>query len=72
MIGLIQKFEIEYGKFSEGLDALGDRLDSVKKQFDMISGTRDRQLTKIIDQIKNQNILPTDNEAASLNGKQQP
>ncbi|MBI4239505.1 DNA recombination protein RmuC [Candidatus Uhrbacteria bacterium] len=58
VIGLIQKFEIEYGKFSESLDTLGDRLESVKKQFDAVSKTRSNSLQKVINQIQNQNILP--------------
>ncbi len=58
IIGLIQKFEGEYEKFSDAIDLLGDRLDSTKKQYETVSGTRSRQLTKVIDQIKNQNVLP--------------
>ncbi len=59
IIGLIQKFEGEYEKFSDAIDLLGDRLDSTKKQYEAVSGTRSRQLTKVIDQIKNQNVLPS-------------
>lgn len=58
VIGLIQKFETEYDKYSESVDVLGDRLESVKKQFDAVAGTRTRVLGRLIDQIKNQNILP--------------
>ena len=58
VIGLIQKFEGEYEKFSESLDTLGDRLDSAKKQFDMVSKTRTNVLQKVMNQIQNQDILP--------------
>lgn len=57
VIGLIQKFESEYQKFGEALDTLGDRLQSTQKQYETVSGTRSRALTKVIDQIKNQNVL---------------
>lgn len=66
VIGLIQKFEGEYEKFSESLDTLGDRLDSTKKQFDTVSGTRTRVLGKVIDQIKNQNVLPSTDKTSSM------
>lgn len=56
VIGLIQKFETEYQKFSEELDRLGDRLQSTSKQFDAVSGTRSRALTRVIDQIRNQKL----------------
>ncbi len=58
VIGLIHKFEAEYQKYGEAVDTLGDRIQSVVKQFDAVSGTRSRALDKIFDQIKNQNVLP--------------
>ncbi len=58
VIGLIQKFEVEYGKFGEAMDTLGDRLSSTVKQFETLSGTRDRQLNKIMDQIRREDVLP--------------
>ncbi len=54
VIGLIQKFETEYGKFSESLDLLGNRIEQVEKQYQAVSITRDRALTRVIDKIKNQ------------------
>ncbi len=58
VIGLIQKFETEYQKFGEALDTLGDRIQSTAKQFESVSGTRSRALNKIMDQIRNEDILP--------------
>lgn len=65
VIGLIHKFGQEYEKFSDSVDVLGDRIDSMKKQYDAMSSTRTRQLTKVIDQIKNQNVLPAGAEEVS-------
>lgn len=57
IIGLIQKFDVEYGKFSEEIDKLGQRITSVSNQFNTVSTTRDRQLTSVVDKIKNQQVL---------------
>lgn len=57
IIGLIQKFDNEYKKFSEEIDRLGDRLNSASKQFEVVSTTRNRQLTSVVDKIKNQEII---------------
>lgn len=54
VLGLIQKFRQEYGKFSESIDVLGKRLDSAREQFIAVSTTRDRQLNRVIDQIESQ------------------
>ena len=56
IISLIQKFRNEYDKFSESVDVLGNRLESASKQFEIVSSTRSRQLSKVIDQIDNQQI----------------
>lgn len=56
VIGLIQKFEAEYEKYGTAIDTLGDRIQSVAKQFEVVSSTRARALTRVIDQIKNQEI----------------
>lgn len=57
IIGLIQRFDSEYQKYSSSVDTLGDRLASVSKQYEIVSTTRNRQLTSIVDKIKNQNII---------------
>lgn len=54
VIGLIQKFEQEYAKFSESIDTLGARIEQVDKQFAAVAGTRDRALARIMDKIKNE------------------
>jgi len=57
IIQLVQKFRLEYDKFSVELDGLGNRLDSASKQFQVVSSTRSRQLGRVIDQIDNQKVL---------------
>ena len=69
VIGLIQKFESEYEKYGVAVDTLGDRIQSVAKQFEVVSSTRSRALTRVIDQIKNQNVLPSGNESIRDNEK---
>jgi len=60
IIALIHKFRDEYDKFSEGLDLLGNRLESASKQFEQVSSTRSRQLGRVIDQIDSQKISSDD------------
>ena len=64
IIGLIHKFDIEYVKFREELDRLGERINSTSKQFTLVSTTRDRQLTSVVEKIKSQSI--TDKEGVNL------
>ncbi|MCX6809483.1 MAG: DNA recombination protein RmuC [Candidatus Berkelbacteria bacterium] len=60
IIGLIQRFDLEYQKYSQSVDNLGDRILSVNKQFEVVSTTRTRQLTGIVDKIKNQGIIESE------------
>ncbi len=62
VIGLIQKFEGEYEKYGAAVETLGDRIQSVAKQFEVVSSTRTRALTRVIDQIKNQEIGATEDK----------
>lgn len=57
IIGLIHKFDEEYEKYSKSVDLLGDRIKSVDKQYDAVTSTRDRQLTKVVDKIKSQDVI---------------
>jgi DNA recombination protein RmuC len=66
VIGLIQKFEAEYEKYSEEMDKLGDRLQLAVKQFDSVSGTRHRALTRVMDQIRQQGVLEENEETKLL------
>ncbi len=60
IIGLIHKFDDEYQKYSQSVDLLGDRIKSASKQYDSVSSTRDRQLTKIVDKIKSQDAIESE------------
>ncbi|MEA2098396.1 MAG: DNA recombination protein RmuC [Patescibacteria group bacterium] len=56
VVGLIGKFKQEFSKYSDEFDRLGDRIKSMSKQYDSIATTRTRQLTKVIDQISDEDI----------------
>lgn len=58
IVALIKNFEVEYGKFSKSLDVLGDKIQSVSKEYESVSGVRDRKLTKVIDKIISDDSLP--------------
>lgn len=51
ILGLISKFQVEYGKFGESLERLGKQIDTTQKTFVEIEGTRNRQLTRVVDLI---------------------
>jgi DNA anti-recombination protein RmuC len=64
IIGLIQNFDKEYQKYNESVDKLGDTISRVSKQYEEVSGVRTRKLTRIVDQIKTEEIgdvKPADN-----------
>lgn len=56
IIGLIQNFDKEYQKYNESVDKLGESISRASKQFEVVSGTRTRMLTRIVDQIKTEKI----------------
>ncbi len=51
IISHIKVFQNEYSKFSQALDSLGQKIKSADKEYENVSGVRDRRLTKIIDKI---------------------
>ena len=57
IIGLIQKFDEEYQRYSESVDKLGERIGSVANQYQVVSSTRDKKLTSVVDKIKSQHLL---------------
>jgi len=68
IIGLIQNFDKEYQKYNESVDKLGDSISRASKQFEVVSGTRTRMLTRIVDQIKTEKIEDTEiDEKLKLN-----
>lgn len=52
IVKLIRVFEEEYNKYSEEVNVLGNRIKMVSDQFDKVSVTRNKKLTRIVDRIK--------------------
>ena len=71
IIGLIQKFDLEYQKYSSSVDTLGERIASTGRQFEVVSNTRNRQLSSIIDKIKTHNIIDENPEIKLLQNDQE-
>lgn len=51
ILGLVEKFQIEYEKYSEALSKVSRQFDSTQKAFQDVEGTRQRQLTKVVDRV---------------------
>jgi len=51
IISHIKVFQNEYSKFSEALDNLGKKIKLADKEYEVVAGTRDRALTRIIEKI---------------------
>lgn len=51
ILGLISKFQEEYSKFGESMERLGKQLDTAQKTYMEVEGTRNRQLTRVVEQI---------------------
>ena len=66
IIGLIQRFDIEYQKYSDEVNRLGERITSVSRQYETVAITRNRKLTTIVDKIKNQEVVEDKSEQADL------
>ena len=52
IIKLIKMFENEYEKYNTELDVLGTRIKSVGAQYDLVSTTRTKKLSGIVEKIK--------------------
>lgn len=51
ILGLIAKFQDEYGKFGDSMERLGRQLETTQKTYLEVEGTRSRKLSKVVDQI---------------------
>jgi DNA recombination protein RmuC len=60
ILGLISKFQEEYAKFGESMDRLGRQLDTAQKTFLEVEGTRNRQLTRVVEQISSRSAASLD------------
>jgi DNA recombination protein RmuC len=45
------QFSVQWGKFSEGVDGLGRKLETATRAYDELAGTRRRQLQKVVDKV---------------------
>jgi len=52
IIGYIKNFEVEFDKYNEEFLKIGERIESLSKQYNTVNSTRTNQLTKSIDKIK--------------------
>lgn len=52
IIGDIKIFETEFIKYNEEFIKIGERIDSLSKQYNVVNSTRTNQLTRSIDRIK--------------------
>lgn len=73
ILGLISKFQDEYERFSESMDRLGRQIDTAKKTYIEVEGTRSRQLTRVVDQINehSQKNISGDNTPKVIRSKKQ-
>ncbi len=71
IIGLIRTFEKEFDLYNQELDKLGEKIDSVSGQFNKVSITRTKKLTKVIEKIKDENILPETEKIKLLEDKEE-
>lgn len=51
IITQIKVFGEEFSKYSEEFEKIGDRIDSLHKQYSLVSQTRTRQLQRVVDKI---------------------
>jgi len=68
IIKLIRVFEDEYKKFSESLDTLGSRLESVTKQYQQVSVTRAKKLSGVVEKILHEETQLKEDDTKELIG----
>ena len=66
VVGLIGKFKQEFSKYNNEFDKLGDKINSMSKQYDSVANTRTRQLTKVVDRINEENEVINKDEKKKL------
>ena len=52
ILALLEEFYVQWGKYSETQTKMGESLEQAQRRFQDMSGTRDRQLGKIIDKMR--------------------
>ena len=66
IIGHVKSFEKEFGKFSEEFYKIGERIGSLRKQYDTVSTTRFNQLERKIDKVKEEGMSVGEGEQRKL------
>ncbi len=59
IIGYIKSFEAEFKKYNEEFLKIGDRIESLTKQYQLVNSTRTNQLLKTVEKIK---LEPADDQ----------
>ncbi len=70
MIQLLGDFSKQWKAYKDKFRVMGERLDSAKKEYDLLTTTRVNQLERPlrkIDDLRKQNVEPIDSDAAGLN-----
>jgi DNA recombination protein RmuC len=66
IIGHVKAFEKEFDTFSGEFYKIGDRIGSLQKQYESVSGTRFNQLVRRIDKVKQEGIGDEDDDKISV------
>lgn len=66
IVSHIKAFEKEFGKFSDAFYKIGDRIDSLDKQYKQVSNTRFNQLTRRVDKVRLEGSLEQEEEPTLL------
>ncbi|MHC1716318.1 MAG: DNA recombination protein RmuC [Candidatus Dojkabacteria bacterium] len=57
IIGHVKSFEKEFDNFSDSFYKIGDKIDSLQKQYDTVNTTRFNQLVRRIDRVKQEGLI---------------
>jgi len=59
IIAQIKLFDVEFQKYNDEFDKIGDRIESLHKQYDEVSSARTKKLQKVVDKIRLEDIPQT-------------
>ena len=70
IIGHVKAFEKEFDTFSDSFSKVGEKIDSLQKQYDTVSTTRFNQLVKRVDRVKQEGLAAGTEDVPELELKQ--
>ena len=70
IIGHVKAFEKEFDTFSDSFSKVGEKIDSLQKQYDTVSTTRFNQLVKRVDRVKQEGLAAGTEDVPQLELKQ--